>query len=231
MRIAKRPCSPIFNCAREWGYTDRPNPCAGVKGFTETPRDVYVEDATYRAVWDAADWPLRDAMDVAYLTGQRPADVLSMRLSDVRDDMIHVKQSKTGKRLRIALEGELAGVVKRIQSRSYKVTSLALVRREDGQALSYYALDGRFETARASAAKKLDEAAAETSEQSHGQRLRDAATAVRAFQFRDLRAKAGTDQADATDLHTAQRQLGHNSVKTTEIYVRARVGEKVKPTR
>ena len=68
--------SHIFNKAREWGYTAAPNPCAGVKGFTERGRDAYIEDVTYKAVWDAADWPTRDAMDLAYLTGQRPADVL-----------------------------------------------------------------------------------------------------------------------------------------------------------
>ena len=60
---------------------------------------------------------------------------------------------------------------------------------------------------------------------------REAAVAVRAFQFRDLRAKAGTDKADATDLRGAQQQLGHKSVKTTEIYLRARAGEKVTPTK
>jgi integrase len=51
------------------------------------------------------------------------------------------------------------------------------------------------------------------------------------FQFRDLRAKAGTDQADTTDIRTAQQQLGHKSIKTTEIYVRGRKGEKVRPTK
>jgi hypothetical protein len=49
--------------------------------------------------------------------------------------------------------------------------------------------------------------------------------------IRDLRAKAGTDKADATDMREAQQQLGHKSVKTTEIYPRARAGEKVTPTK
>src|SRR5262249_50464673 len=34
--------SHVFNCAREWGYTDAANPCAGVKGHRETGRDRYV---------------------------------------------------------------------------------------------------------------------------------------------------------------------------------------------
>ena len=57
------------------------------------------------------------------------------------------------------------------------------------------------------------------------------AAAVKCFQFRDLRAKAGTDKADPTDMRKAQQPLGHKSVKTTEIYLRARAGEKVTPTK
>jgi integrase len=48
---------------------------------------------------------------------------------------------------------------------------------------------------------------------------------------RDLRAKAGTDKADSTDLREAQQQLGHKSVKTTEIYLRAGAGDRVTPTK
>ncbi|HTR24397.1 MAG TPA: tyrosine-type recombinase/integrase [Terriglobales bacterium] len=144
--------SHVFNKAREWGYTSTPNPCAGVKGFSERGRDVYVDDATYKAVWDAADWPTRDAMDLAYLTGQRPADVLKLRLADIRDGALWITQGKTGKKLRIVIAGELADVLARIQGRAYKVTSLAVVRNERGQPLSYAALDNRFEDARNRAA-------------------------------------------------------------------------------
>ena len=41
--------SHMFNKAREWGYTDAPNPCQGVKGFTEAGRDRYVSDAEFAA--------------------------------------------------------------------------------------------------------------------------------------------------------------------------------------
>ncbi|MNL88919.1 Phage integrase family protein [compost metagenome] len=53
-----------------------------------------------------------------------------------------------------------------------------------------------------------------------------------AFQFRDLRAKAGTDTAESSgDIRQAQRQLGHKSIQMTEHYVRERKGDKVGPTR
>jgi len=84
--IEKRHSSHTSSTRHANGAIRRPRiPCAGVKGFTERGRDVYVEDDTYRAVWDAADWPTRDAMDLAYLTGQRPADVLKMQITDIRD--------------------------------------------------------------------------------------------------------------------------------------------------
>jgi integrase len=212
--------SHIYNKAREWGYTSTANPCQGVKGFREVARDVYVEDWVYKAVWEAADWPTRDAMDLAYLTGQRPADVLKMTISDIRDGYLMVTQSKTGKKLRIGVEGELEALIERIKTRKYKITSLALVRNEVGHFLSSFALDSRFEVARSKVIAKLQKAKRE-----------EESKLVTDFQFRDLRAKAGTDQADRTDIRTAQQQLGHKSIRTTEIYVRGRKGAKVKPTK
>jgi integrase len=143
-----------------------------------------------------------------------------MRLPDIRDGYLWLTQGKTRKKLRMAIAGELAALIERIQGRAYKVTSLALIRNETGQPLSYHALWNRFEEARKRAASAVDAAGSS-----------DAAVAIRGFQFRDLRAKAGTDKADSTDLREAQQQLGHKSVKTTEIYLRARAGDKVTPTK
>mgnify|MGYP002134247567 FL=1 len=36
-------------------------------------------------------------MDLALLTGQRPADVLKLTRADIRDGALHLKQNKTGK--------------------------------------------------------------------------------------------------------------------------------------
>jgi integrase len=77
--------SHIINKARGWGFTDAPNPCQGVKGFKESGRDRYVSDAEFRAVWEQADATLRDATDLVLLTGQRPADVLKIKLEHLHD--------------------------------------------------------------------------------------------------------------------------------------------------
>lgn len=207
--------SAIFNYAREIGLTDAPNPAQGVRKNKERGRDTYVEDDTYAQVWKAADEPLQDAMDLAYLAGQRPADTLRFLETDMRDGFLHVRQGKTAQKLRIEITGELAQVVDRIKARKAryraenKVVSLYLVVNESGLPLTPGALRDRFDKARQAAG-----------------------VPKAAFQFRDLRAKAGTDKTEAAgDIRQAQKQLGHGSVTTTEKYVRRRKGDKAAPTR
>lgn len=216
--------SHVWNMARDWGVTALPNPCAGIKGFKETGRDIYVEDEVLQAVYAAASQPLKDAIDLAYLTGQRPADVLRMSATHVRDGLLRVGQGKTAKKLRIELEGasgpnalglKLAEIAER--KRQNRVIDLALVVNRQGSRLTAYGLDNAFDDAREKAAKAARKAGDE-----------DIATAIEAFQFRDLRAKAGTDKADADGLQAAQRQLGHKNIRMTEHYVR--LGDRVTPT-
>lgn len=201
--------SHIWNFARDKGYTSLPNPCAGIKGFKETGRDVYVEDVDFQAIWQHADVCLRDAMDLAYLTGQRPADVLRMTEMDLRDGVVHVRQGKTGSKLRIEVAGELGELLARIRVRKagHKVHNTRLIVNEGGRAIGVNAMSRRWVTA----CKKAG---------------------VEGIQFRDLRAKAGTDKTEsAGDIRQAQQQLGHSSVVMTEHYVRKRKGQKVTPTR
>src|SRR5690242_13969836 len=203
--------SHIWNWARGEGYTKLANPCAGIKGFREDGRDVYVEDDMYAAVYEQGGQPLRDAMDLGYLAGQRVADTLKMDERDVRDGFLHVAQGKTGAKRRIEVTGALAVLLARIGERKagYKVHATRLVVAEDGQPLTYRMLQGAFYRAREAAGIE-----------------------PKAFQFRDLRAKAGTDKADAVeDIRQAQHQLGHASVTMTEHYVRKRRGAKVTPTK
>lgn len=209
--------SHIWNMARAWGITDRANPCAGIKGFSEAGRDIYIEDDVLAAVWDAADQALRDALDLAYLTGQRPADVLKMSQADIKCDVLELEQGKTGKKLRIEIVGHLADLLKRIAQRKdgHKIHSLALICTDAGRALSYEGLRARFDKARIVAAQNNPKLA----------------SAIEAFQFRDLRAKAGTDKAESGDMHQAQKQLGHTTITMTQHYVRDRRGDRVKPTK
>jgi integrase len=192
--------STIFNHARAWGYTDLTNPCIGIKGFKEKPRDRYVSDEEYAAVWAVAHPTVQDAMDLALCTGQRPADVLKIEVGHIADGYLMISQNKTGKKLRIKIEGELQLVIARIMGKPRDRVNKSLLQDSDGQSLSYFALRSRFDKAREQAGVS--------------------------FQFRDLRAKAATD---TNDLAHAQKLLGHRNRSTTEIYTRERQGEIVKP--
>lgn len=205
--------SHIWNFARDKGLTGKANPCAGIKGFDEDGRDVYIDDAVYQAVHQAAEPPLRDALDLAYLTGQRPADVLKLSLADIKDGALSVIQNKTGKKLRISVVGELAALVDRIKMRP--VSSLRLVNSASGAPMTRYELRGAFDRAR-DAAVLAHPALAQQ---------------IREFQFRDLRAKAGTDTEEARGMGAAQDQLGHSTPMMTAHYVRHRKGKLVSPTR
>lgn len=194
--------SHVFNKAREWGYTDAPNPCQGVKGFKEDGRDRYVTDQEFKAVRAKAHPTVQDAMDVALLTGQRPADVLKIRRDDIREGVLWVVQNKTRAKRAIEITGELKEVIDRINQRPRVRTGPMLIQDDDGQPLGVYALRSRFDKARKAAGVS--------------------------FQFRDIRAKAATDTGD---LAHAQQLLGHKRREMTEHYVKKRAGERVRPLR
>lgn len=213
--------SHVFNLAREWGYTAKENPVRGVRKNKEKPRDFYADDAVWTAVYSVACPELQDAMDLAYITGQRPADVLKMRLSDISDGALEVKQNKTAKKLRILLDDpeggrtDLGQLVDRIKGRQRQMLSLFLIATPGGAPLNKWTLRHRFDDAREAAAKSVDEAG-------------DAglATRVRAFQFRDIRPKAASE----TDLAHASKLLGHTDKQITRT-VYQRVGETVLPAK
>lgn len=203
--------SHMFNFAREIGMTKAANPCLGIKVNKESGRDVYIEDDIFRRVYELADQTTRDAMDLAYLCGQRPQDTINYDERHIRNGFLHIDQGKTGKKLRMEVSGELKAVIDRIRARKsgYKVVSTALVVNEKGQRMLLDTLQRRFRVARRAAGVKDED-----------------------FQIRDLRAKAGTDKTDSSgDIRQAQKQLGHSSVTMTEHYVRNRRGDKVKPTK
>lgn len=126
-----------------------------------------------------------------------------MRRADVRDDALHIVENKTGKRMAIALTDELGALVARLLAHPKKPAYLLC--NEDGSAISPYQLRQRFEKAHSDAGVN--------------------------FQFRDIRAKAGTEASLHGGMDHAQKLLGHKHVTMTQQYVRARVGERVEPLR
>lgn len=87
---------------------------------------MYISDAIYKAVWANASAPLQDAIDLAQLTGQRPADALEMSVHAIAKGDVIATQEKTKQPLRIKIVGLLAVLLERIDARkaSHKVRLL-----------------------------------------------------------------------------------------------------------
>lgn len=198
--------SSIFNYARSKGYTNRQNPCQGVKRHPKKSRDVYVEDYVYQAVYEQADQQMRDLMDIAYLIGQRPVDIVKLHTDHIHEGILHITQKKTKAKLRFAITGRLKDILDRIMpERGYLFVS------NRGTHISAQALAKRFLGLR-------NKTIAAHPEMEH--ELRD-------FQFRDLRAKSGTDMYLQANTEAAREQLGHTSSQMTKVYIRK--GKILKP--
>jgi len=213
--------SHFWNKAREWGYTNAPNPVQGVSKNTESPRDFYADDEVWHAVRDLAVDELQLAMDLAYLTGQRPSDMLKFGPRSIVDDALEMQQGKTGKRLRILLTDAATGqrtqlgqLIDRLLQR--KVVSTRFVVNEHHKPIRIGALRDRFNDARAAAAMQA---------RAHGDA--DLAKRIEAFQFRDARAKAASE---IEEVGQASKLLAHSSEALTKRVYRRR-GERVNPTR
>lgn len=213
--------SHVFNTAREWGLTNKENPCQGVRKNKEKPRDYYANDQVWAAVYATAAPELKDAMDLAYLTGQRPADVRLMREDDVEGVYLVVNQGKTSKRLRILLEmdgqkNSLGLLIDRIKKRTAHLGSKYLIVNSYGKKVSPRMLGMRWDDARS--------AAVDAANASGDPGLADR---ISKFQFRDIRPKAASEISNIAD---ASLLLGHSKEGITERVYR-RVGAIAKPSK
>jgi integrase len=201
----------MCNWARARGKMTATNPTTGLmRGLkVKERRDVYVEDADLALVYKHASEIVRDCLDLAYLTGQRPTDVRKMRWDQIKDGKLEVKQGKTGAKMRISVIGELADVIERARARGRQ--GLTILADPDGQPLKQFGyFRSQFDKARDAAEKEA--------EKNGVQFFR--------FQFRDLRPKGATDMEDADK---AQKLLGHTTARMTADYIRARRGDVVQP--
>lgn len=191
----------IWNMAREWGYTTAFSPAMGVKKHKTENRDVYIEDYILEKFKAFANQDMRDLIDIAYLTGQRPIDIVNIHKSQIFDDILHITQQKTKAKVRIKLVGRLADIIKRRMNTTDK--NYLFSNKRNGK-FSRNLLSRQFAKLRETVIKAYPEIEDE----------------LKNIQFRDLRAKAATDQYLEKDEETAQKQLGHTSSTMTKRYIR-----------
>lgn len=202
--------SHIWNYAREKGLTAMPNPCMGIKGFKEDGRDVSVDESLLNRLLAVSGKPLQFALRLANITSQRPDDCYKMSETDIRDEILHVKQGKTKTPLRFRIVGELKTLLDEIfeYKGQFKVRSLSLLVIENGQPMKAHTLRSRIDTARAAAGIPKNE-----------------------LQFRDMRAKAATEADEQGGTRKAQDLLGHTTETMTTRYIRRKAGKLITPTK
>jgi integrase len=198
------------------------NPCIGIRRNRERKRDRYVTDAEYDTVAAVVTRNIRCLLDLIYLTLQRPEDIIEWTPADIvnkqeadgttrrviRNDQ-RKRMGNGGKVVDILITPEIDAVLSELQPEPPVLLgprSTFLRTRKD----EMYTYDGL----------------------SSMLRRYIKVSKVTPFGFYDMKGKGATDMwLSGVPLTQIQVLCGHESVKTTEIYVKARWVETVEPNK
>jgi integrase len=189
--------------AKRKGWVDT-NHGKEIEGFTPKRRSRYIEDAEFKAIYDNANQLVQAVMKINYLIGQRPIDILKIKLSDITDDGIFVMQQKTKKKQLFVWTPELREAVELAKAIPRKVRGLTLFCSRTGKMYS----PNTFRDQWKAACKKAG---------------------VENAQFRDIRAKTITDAENDGQDHQALG--GHATKAMSDSYVKRFKVQKVEPLR
>lgn len=195
--------SHMFSYAMRWGAS-KVNPCIGVKKFSEKRRSRNVTDKEYEASLKMAPYPINAVMELTYMMGLRPTEVLQLKRSNAKEEGFYVEITKT----KNSVAGKMVEwstplkklVYELIQKNKYKISHLDyLVCNRVGQP---YTPDGFSSLWRRFMDKCIDEKVIDKS-----------------FQLRDLRHKSATDMEKMHGREEARKLLGHTTQSTTARYI------------
>lgn len=192
------------------------NPCIGVRRNRETPRERYVEHADYIAVREVCTRQVRGLLDLIYRTLQRPEDIIRWTpaniISKVGADgrsrrVIRNKQGKTGAEVHIEITPDIDAILDSLRAPDDAITGpgKTLIHKRNGKPYTYTGLCAMLR-------RYVTKAGAQT------------------FSPYDLKGKGATDMwLSGVPLEQIQALCGHDSVKTTEVYVKCRWRDTISP--
>ena len=189
------------------------NPCFGIARNPEQKRERYVEHAEYKEVFARAAPSVQALMGFVYRTLQRPEDIIRWTADDItlkmepngkESKIIRVSQNKTGAGVHIAITPDLEAILNAtLPPESDSKTKLTLIRSRHGKPYGYSGLSSMFRRYVATAVKE--------------------GKIAEPFTLYDLKGKGATDMwLSKVPLEQIQQLCGHDSVTTTEKYVKCR---------
>lgn len=192
----------VFAKAIRWGVCVN-NPVRTVEKSIERKPKRYVNDEEYRHVWNCSTERMRVAMDLALLTGLRRGDLIGLRKSDLTDEGIIVRPSKTADTTAVALLIERTPELDAVLERAKRIKPHIgpgnfLLRTREGNGYTADGFSANFRRAVDKAIKKHS---------------------IARFAFHDIRRKSASDSAS---IQEAQERLGHSSEAVTRRFYIAR---------
>ncbi len=209
----------LMRYAEERGHREPgSNPVTALRTMSTPARTRYITDSELRRIKVAGvkgldgkntrSGPMLCALvDMAYLTGQRIGDLLTLEWAQLGRDGIAFKTAKTGAAVLIEWTPRLRDVERRLKALRVKRAGFApqLFTTQDGKAYTYWGASTAWRRACERAGIKCH--------------------------FHDIRARALTDKDRAEGIGQAQRMAGHSTQTQTRAYVRHKTAIAVKATR
>ncbi|MBC7005524.1 tyrosine-type recombinase/integrase [Photobacterium sp. BZF1] len=192
----------FLSSAFSWGIDHkfiptRVNPCKLVPNLKEKPRDRYIYDHEYYAVYNEACPAVKAAMEIAYRCAARVSDIISLTNAQLTPKGIFIQQGKTGIKQIKLWTVELREAVDECRN-AFDVESKYVIHRPDGRPHTRDSLYRRWRRALSRASKRkgipLD------------------------FTFHDLKAKGISDFVGT--LYDKQSFSGHKTPRQTAAYIR-----------
>ncbi|MAM87519.1 MAG: integrase [unclassified Hahellaceae] len=186
--------SSVYTWGFQRGYVTT-NPCRGVSKFKEAPREKYIEQAEYDAVYSRAPIAVQVAMEISYLCAARQGDVLRLKKNQLLEEGIFIRQGKTGMKQIKAWTPRLRAAITLAATIETKTSSMYVIPTRSGTAYTSDGFRSIWHDAREIARKETQ--------------------LPLAFTFHDIKAASISDyQGDK------QRFSGHKTARQVQIYDR-----------